>query len=216
MRDFFNPDNSLMIFMANLTDIILLNAVCIICCLPIITIGPAITALHYVTLKMTKNQEGYIIKDFFKSFRENLKQSTIIWILFLVITLFFYVDLKILKEGDLEVPIFVTYIIYASYLLCCTTIMYVFPVLARFSNSISRTIKNAFLMSIIHIFKTILMGIIYCIPVILIPLNYNFVAVFLLVGLAAPAYVNGFIWKSIFKKYEPEEILTEQAEENAV
>ena len=147
MRNFFNPDNSLMIFMANLTDIILLNAVCIICCLPIITIGPAITALHYVTLKMTKNQEGYIIKDFFKSFRENLKQSTIIWILFLVITLFFYVDLKILKEGDLEVPIFVTYIIYASYLLCCTTIMYVFPVLARFSNSISRTIKNAFLPS---------------------------------------------------------------------
>ena len=52
MRDFFNPENPLMIFFARLTDLIILNLVCIICCLPIVTIGASVTALHYVTLKM--------------------------------------------------------------------------------------------------------------------------------------------------------------------
>ena len=216
MRDFFNLDNPFMIFMADMTDVIILNVVCLICCLPIITIGPAITALHYVTLKMAKDEEGYVLKDFFKSFKENLKQSTIIWLLFLAITLFFYFDIKIIQEGPLPVPTFVKNIIYASYLLCCTTIMYTFPVLARFSNSISKTIKNAFLMSMIHIVRTIIMAIIYLIPVVLIPLNYNFIAVFLLVGLAGPAYLNGHIWKGIFKRYEPEEIRAEETEESII
>ena len=65
MKNFFNLDSSFMIFLSNLVDVIILNIVCLICCIPIVTIGPAITAMHYVTLKMVKNENGYTVKTFF-------------------------------------------------------------------------------------------------------------------------------------------------------
>lgn len=205
MRNFFNLESPLMVFLSNLTDVVLLNVICLICCIPIVTIGPSITALHYVTLKIVKEEEGNVIKNFFKSFKENFKQSFIVGIVFLIITLVFVLDFKILKEAGLEENKILVMVIAAIYMFVCFTVMYIFPLLSRFENTLKQTVKNAVFMSILHIFKTIPMAIIYAIPLILAPLHYNLLLVFILVGLSGPAYINGFIWKSIFKKYEPQE-----------
>ena len=206
MRKFLNPDSPLMIFLSNLTDIIVLNVLCFICCLPVITIGPSVTAMHYITLKIARDEEIYVLRDYFKAFKENFKQSIIAWMVFLVITAVFFVDYLILKDMGLENTKVFLMIIGAIYLLVCYTMMYVFPLMARFENSLKQTVKNAFFMSILHIFKTVIMAVIYVIPFVLLPLHYNVLMVFLLVGLSGPAYFNSFIWKSIFKKYEPEKV----------
>ena len=206
MRKFLNPDSPLMIFLSNLTDIIVLNVLCLICCLPVITIGPSVTAMHYITLKIARDEEIYVLRDYFKAFKENFKQSIIAWMVFLVITAVFFVDYLILKDMGLENTKVFLMIIGAIYLLVCFTMMYVFPLMARFENSLKQTVKNAFFMSILHIFKTVIMAVIYAIPFVLLPLHYNVLMVFLLVGLSGPAYFNSFIWKSIFKKYEPEKV----------
>ena len=52
MRSFFNLDNPLMQFLNTLTDIVILNVICLICCIPVVTIGASLTALHYVTIRM--------------------------------------------------------------------------------------------------------------------------------------------------------------------
>ena len=206
MRKFLNPDSPLMIFLSNLTDIIVLNVLCFICCLPVITIGPSVTAMHYITLKIARDEEIYVLRDYFIAFKENFKQSIIAWMVFLVITAVFFVDYLILKDMGLENTKVFLMIIGAIYLLVCFTMMYVFPLMARFENSLKQTVKNAFFMSILHIFKTVIMAVIYAIPFVLLPLHYNVLMVFLLVGLSGPAYFNSFIWKSIFKKYEPEKV----------
>ena len=206
MRRFLNLDSPLMIFLSNLTDIVVLNVLCFICCIPIITIGPSVTAMHYVTLKIVRDEEIYVLRDYFKAFKENFKQSIIAWMVFLVITAVFFVDYLILKDMGLENTKVFLMIIGAIYLLVCFTMMYVFPLMARFEKSLKQTVKNAFFMSILHIFKTVIMAVIYAIPFVLLPLHYNVLMVFLLVGLSGPAYFNSFIWKSIFKKYEPEKV----------
>lgn len=213
MKNFLNIDSPFMIFLSNLTDIVVLNVVFIICCFPIITIGPAITAMHYVTMKMVKEEDGYILKKFFKSFKENFKQSFIVWMVFLLITVIFVADFKILQNMGLEENKIMTMIIGAIYLLSFLTVMYVFPLLSRFENSLKQTVKNAFFMSILHIFKTIIMAIIYVIPFVLIPLHTTMIGVYLIIGAAGPAYINSFMWNSIFKKYEPEEIKEEITED---
>lgn len=205
MKKFFSLDNPFMIFMSHLTDVIVLNAVCLICCIPVVTIGASITAMHYVTLKMVKEEEGYIVKGFFKSFKQNFKQATIIWLCFLAITAVFFLDFRLLKVMNLGTTSIWGIIITSIYLFVCLTAMYVFPVLSRFENSVRNTLKNAFFMSVLHIIKTIVMAIIYVLPYILLPLHVTMIAVFLLIGAAGPAYINSYIWKSIFKKYEPEE-----------
>ena len=65
MNRFFNMDNKFFTFMGRIADLIILNLLCIVCCIPIVTIGPAITAMFYVTMKMVRNEEAYIVKGFF-------------------------------------------------------------------------------------------------------------------------------------------------------
>ena len=204
MKKFFNLDSPFMIFLSNLTDVVILNVLCLVCCIPVITIGPSITAMHYVTLKMAREEEISVMKFFFKAFKENFKQAALTWVGFLVITVIFFIDYRILKTMGLENNKVFLMIIAAIYLFVCLTIMYAFPLMARFVNPLGQTLKNALYMSILHVFKTIVMAVIYVIPIVLLPLHYNLILVFLLVGLSGPAYINSFIWKSIFKKYEPE------------
>lgn len=213
MKSFFNLDSPFMIFLSNLTDIVILNVLCLICCIPIVTIGPSITAMHYVTLKMAREEEGYVVKSFFKAFKDNFKKSLIAWLGFIVITIVFLVDYRILKITGMNNSKIFLMVIGAIYLFVCLTTMYIFPLMARFENTLVQTVKNALLMSILHIFKTIVMAIIYVLPIILVPLHYNLILVFLIIGLSGPAYINSFIWKSIFKKYEPEIVVEEVAED---
>ena len=87
MDRFFNMDNKFFTFMSRVADLIILNLLCIVCCIPVVTIGPSIAAMFYVTLKMVRNEESYIVRGFFKSFKQNLKQGIVInlimlWLLF--------------------------------------------------------------------------------------------------------------------------------------
>ena len=92
MDRLFNMDNKFFTVMGRVADLIMLNVVFLICCLPIVTIGASLTALHYVTLKMARNEESYIIRSFFKSFKQNFKQSTLIWILMAAVAVFLYME----------------------------------------------------------------------------------------------------------------------------
>lgn len=210
MRKFLNLDSPFMMFLSNLTDIVILNVLFLLCCIPVITIGPAITAMHYVTLKMVKDEDGYLLKSFFKAFKENFKQSCIAWMVFLAITVVFLLDYKILKTAGMEENKIFMIVIGSIYLFICITAMYVFPLLSRFENTLKQTVKNALLMSILHIFKTIIMAVIYVVPFVLAPMHYNLLLVFLIIGVSGPAYINSFIWRSIFKKYEPKEIIEDE------
>ena len=64
MNRFFNMDNKFFVFMGRVADLLLLNFLCILCCIPVVTAGASITALSYVTLKMARDEESYIARSF--------------------------------------------------------------------------------------------------------------------------------------------------------
>lgn len=82
MDKIFNLDSPVMQALNKVADLIWLNILTMVCCIPIITVGAALTAQHYVVLKMVRNREGYITRSFFKSFKANFKQATCIWLIF--------------------------------------------------------------------------------------------------------------------------------------
>ena len=84
MGRFFNMDSPLFSFLNRVADLIILNLLTLVCCIPIFTVGAAMTGLNYVCLKMVRNEEGYIVRGFFKSFKQNFKQATIIWLIILL------------------------------------------------------------------------------------------------------------------------------------
>ena len=81
--------------MSRVADLIILNLLCIVCCIPVVTIGPSIAAMFSVTLKMVRNEESYIVRGFFKSFKQNLKQGIVINLIMLAAALLLYFDISI-------------------------------------------------------------------------------------------------------------------------
>ena len=92
MTNLLNPDNAVMQFITKIVYSVYLNILWFICCLPIVTIGASTTALFYVTMKMVRNEEGNITRNFFHSFKENFKQSTLVWLMLLALGIILGID----------------------------------------------------------------------------------------------------------------------------
>ena len=136
MDRIFNMDNKFFTFMSRVADLIILNLLFIVCCIPIVTIGPAITAMYYVTLKMARNEESYIARAFFKSFKENFRQGIIIWIMALAMFILEYMDFYIMKQVEGGFYTVIKYGLAVIAMLLVMIFLYVFPVLAKFVNTI--------------------------------------------------------------------------------
>ena len=80
----FSSESPLFSKLNTLADLVLLNLLTILCSLPVVTAGASITALYYTMYKL-RNQEAKLYRAFFKAFKENFKQATIIWLVLLVI-----------------------------------------------------------------------------------------------------------------------------------
>lgn len=205
MGGLFNMEGPVMSFLGRVADLIWLNVLAVLCCIPIVTAGASLTALHYMTVKMVRNEEGYITRGFFKSFRENFKQATIIWIILLALTALICGDLFIMNRMMTDLPKAFTIIIAAAGVVLGFTAIYIFPILSHFENTIKNTVKNAFLMSISNFPKTLLMLVIYILPVVIMAFVPAVFPIIVLLGVALPAYLASYLFSGIFRKFEPEE-----------
>ena len=211
---FFDLDSPLMQVLNKVADLLWLNILTLICCIPIVTAGASLTAMNYMALKIVRNEECYITKGFFKSFKQNFKQATAIWLLFLLAVLVLAGDFYIVKNSGIEFNIVIKVVIGIVALILTFTWMFVFPVLAKFDNTVIRTIKNAFVMSILQFPKTLLMIVIYALPSVIGILVPQAFPICFLFGLSAPAYVSALLYNKFFKKLEDQYIAaTTPAEE---
>lgn len=201
MRNIFSMDGGFFAVLDKLANLFWLNVLFIICSIPIFTMGAAATSLYYVTMKMVKDEDAYITKSFFKAFRQNFKQATIIWLIALGVTGVFLFDMRVLSGYDALPYKIITVLISAIYIVFILTMIYVFPILSKFDNSIKNTLKNALLMSIRHFPMTIAMIVIIVVPFVaayFIPYVLLFVILF---GAAGIAYVTSKMFVKIFKNY---------------
>ena len=158
LSGFFNYDNPVWRFIGKFWDVIMLSVLWMVCSIPVVTIGASTTAMYYVTLKLVRDEDGYTFRSFFKSFKENFKQSTIIWLIFLVAGIVLGVDVFFFLRvfnGSQNVRTIMLAIFMAMSFLYFAMFTFVFPLQARFYNPVKRTIFNAFFMSIRHLFQTI-------------------------------------------------------------
>lgn len=210
MNRFFNMDNKFFVFMGRIADLIILNLLCIICCIPVITAGASITAMYYVTMKMVRNEESYIVKSFFKSFKQNFKQATIIHIILLITAVMLYLDINIVKNIEGTLTKVLTCIFIAFTFLYAIILLYIYPLLAKFYNSIKNTFSNALLMAIRHLPYTFLMLIISLVPIAIffvpsIRIQSTLIMLFFLMGFAVIAFCNSKFLVKIFDNYVPKE-----------
>lgn len=192
-----------------LGQLIALNLLWIVCSLPVITAGASTTALFYCTLKLHKDGDIRVVRDFFKSFRQNFKQSTLIWIIMAAVALILYLE----KETVFSMPgamaqIF-SYVILAACIPLVLVALYIFPTVAAFENKIMKLISNAFYFAVKHIGYALAVAVITILPMVMTLVDAKlfpvYLLIWLLVGFSLTAYADSwFMWK-LFKPYFQEE-----------
>ena len=181
MNSLLNPDNPVMQFITKIVYSVYLNILWFMCCIPVVTAGAATTALYYVTLKMAKNEEGGITNSFFKAFKENYKQSTIVWLIHLALGIVLGFDGYVLWHMRFEnafwtVITAIFLVAAAAYLI---VVMYIFPLMARFDNTIFAMFKNSLFIGMRFLLCTALVAVIH------------FAMLFVIINLFTPAVIFG-------------------------
>lgn len=211
MGSFFNYDSPFWSGLGKLADLIILNLLTLLFCIPIVTIGASLTAAHYTALKLRRG-EGYVIRNFWKSFKENFRQSTIIWILLIFVVGIGILDfwfLSTLPSGFVSTLIYC--VIMGMIILVIMISLWVFPVQSKFINNIRTTIKNAFYLSIKYLPRTFVMLVISLVPFVLALLSYQLYIVIFLLGFSGPIYVCAMLYDKKFQEIE-DAILEKQRE----
>lgn len=205
MENFFNPDGSIMKALSRIADIAILNLLWLICSLPVVTAGAATTALLSITLKMVRNEESYIFRGYIKALKRNFKQSTIIWLILMVIMAVLGTDYYIISHWDSQLRYSLLTIIILAGLILLFVELYVFALIAKFENTIGEYLKNAALMSIRHLPYTMILALIFGVQVytsFFMLINYQYLPILILFGESAFAYVMSYIYAKIFRSYE--------------
>lgn len=206
---FFNYDNPVWRFIGKFFDIMILNVLWIVCSIPLFTIGASTTAVYYVTLKLVRDEEGSTTKQFFKSFKENFKQATLIWLLLLAAGTVIAFDLYffIVIQNTTSILRTVMLAIFGGFAIILSCIfLFVFPLQAKFYNPIKRTVFNAFFMSIRHFLYTLGMLVLNAGVIVLamfaVPILQPLIFLF---GFPLFAFFNSYAFNGIFDKYIPKQ-----------
>lgn len=187
-----------------MTSLVLLNVLFLLTCIPIVTIGAAISSLYTMTLQMCRNEESYILRSYLKAFRQNFKKATEIWTLFLIGILILGIDFRIvITLENLPVRIFVTVLLAVLFILLMV-ISYAFPLIAAYENTLGHTMKNSFILAMSTIGYTVPIVALNFLPMLLIIKDARFLEVgskvYLLIGFALTAYINSYLFRNIFEK----------------
>lgn len=208
-KDTFRGDSAYSQIMTKVFDVFWLSVISILCCIPVITIGASLSSLYYVMLKLVRDEETAVTRNYFKAFKQNFVQSLPVTLLLLVIIGILTADFHILGQNGSQNAS----IIYG----CCVVILlaaaavfsYVFPLMARYQNTLRKTFENAARLAASHLWQTVVMVVVNLFPLgwFLISAE-TFAAVFwiwVFIGMGIQAFVNSLIIRKIFDRLEAEE-----------
>ena len=202
------PDSKFMRAWSNLVDGVWINILMLVTSIPIITIGASTSALSYVTLKMVRGEDPYIWQNFWKSFRQNFKQGTLIWIFSILVFIFLGMDFYIINSQNTTLFAVIRMLLWCVCLVALSVFLYVFPIISHFVCSTTQALKNAVFMTFGHLPYTLVMLVIAGLILYLCACSVKTFALVVVIsgicGFSVVAFIYSILSDRIFKKYEPE------------
>lgn len=209
MNQIFSTDNKVFRCIDKAVDCVWLSILWLVCCIPVITIGAATTAMYYVVNKNIRHDRGSLTSEYFKFFKENFKQATAIWLIvagiYIILGFDYLVLLQMIRSGSNIAGFFILFLIIT--ILLAMWSVYLFPYLARFKDTVRQTIKNTFVMALSNSLWSVLI-------VILLVFSLLAVLTYPMLSIIIPAVyqlLKNQIIERVFLKYmDPEDIEMER------
>lgn len=194
--------NRVMYYGAKLWDLIYLNILTMLCCIPLITTGASWTAMQYTLLKIYRDEDDGVTKCFFRAFRSNFLQSTGLMLFFGEVLYLLWLNYTLTRDLDSELPDFLLVLLPVLIILVLCVGVWAFVLQARYRNSVFTTIKNAAFIALRHPIRSLLMAVLAFLPIILIKLTLRSVPVVILLGFTAGGLAQVQLYNSILVKLE--------------
>ncbi len=203
-RSIFHPESGLMLTMANITDCIFLSLFWLLGCIPVVTIGASFTALYDASYRAFRKGDKHSWRRFLDAYKQNLKASLVPNLV--VLAAFFAGGKGMIQLWNGAASGSVSWMVFAGAALMAAVVLgllsLVFPVLSRFENSTAALLKNALFLGMANLPKTLALGTLNAATILLCLVFV--IPVFLLPSLAA--LLGSFLIEPMLKPYMPEEI----------
>lgn len=194
------------VYMSKFIDIILLNVIFLLSCIPVFTAGAAWTAMYYTCVKVIRRDRGKVWQEYIKSFKSNLKTAVGIWIPLVVLEGGLgVITYRLLVSGHSSFSAAAIGISMAFFLFVLAVMIYSFAILSRFTVSAAGAAKNAVIMSIRHGGESIYMLVLTLGLTTLFMMGWKFLPVILLVMPSVYMLLISLIMEKILIQYTPEE-----------
>ena len=207
MSKLFSYDGPVVAIIEGFAHLVALNLITMALCIPVITGGAALTALHYSVLHIVRGEEGHIYRDYFRQFKANFKWATLLWLPMLLMGAFIIFDIWLIRTNPDAFPSALRIVFGAGFIIISMVLVWIFPLLCHFAyDSVGTYIHNAILISLANLPRTIAMLIISILPFLAIyRAPYKSLAWLFILGIAGPAWLKAWLYSSAFRKYEPKE-----------
>lgn len=137
-----------MSFLHKTGEMILVNIVFLLCCLPVITIGPALTSFYYATMKSIRRERGGPVKEFMRSMKRTLGRGVPLTIGILLWIALLWYGRQMAGVAAQETVTFTMVLYDVVIIVSACILVYLFPVFSRFELKIMKMIQMSFVMSI--------------------------------------------------------------------
>lgn len=207
MRNLFNLDNPVVQFLARVGDLIIVNVLFLICCVPVVTIGASISAMHKVTQAIAFDEDNGIAKTFFRGFRENFKQATLVWLMMLVFAVSMgcnYLIIVGFTVGNTALILKWVLVIFGALVVILAAWM--FPLMARYQNTLRQHAMNALILAVVKLPRTVGLVVLSLLPVLIAVLSIQTflttLIFWLALGFGFTSYMSGVLLKPVFREME--------------
>lgn len=207
MKNLFRLDNPFMQFLARVGDMILANALFLVCSVPIVTIGASLTALHRITQDIAGDKDSGILKPFFRAFRENFRQATIAWLLLLIFLVGMGCNLLLVTSylsGNAALICRALVGFLSVFLLAVAG--YLFPLITRYENNLKSHVINAVILAIVKLPRTIVITFLNILPLLIMYFSmqtfFSTFVFWLIIGFGFTSYITSTLLMPVFQEME--------------
>ena len=208
MKNIFNLESPLMQMLTKAGDMILLNVLFLVCCIPVITAGASVAAMHKMMQEVVYDTDCGTVKGFFRAFKANFKQATILWIIILLVILSLGCDALLIItffSGSEAVKWMLILLAVLAALVCCVT-AYMIPLIVRYENTLREHLTNAAVLAIIKLPRTIGLVVLNLLPAILFAVSvsvfFQTMIFWLFIGFTFTTYLEVVLLKPVFAELE--------------
>lgn len=208
MKNLFNLESPLMQMLTRIGDMILLNVLFLLCSIPVITLGASLAAMHKMLQEIVYETDSSTVKGFFRAFRNNFKQATVVWLFVLLVIAGLFCDYLLIItffSGSEAVKWMLILLAVLAVIVSCIA-AYLIPMLVRYDNKLRNHVNNAVILAVIKLPRTLGLLALNFLPLIILTLSLNVfiqtLIFWIFIGFAFTTYMETLLLKPVFDELE--------------